>query len=144
MFQKQLASDIRISGQLTPDVIAAAKAAGIRTIINNRPDGEEPGQPASAELEAAARTQGLAYRHIPATPGNFSDAQADAFREALDDCPKPALAFCKSGMRAASLWALSQAGMRSTDEIVGRAASCGYDLAPLTAQLKTRATAAKR
>ncbi len=142
MSHNELASGIHVSSQLTPDAIAAAKAAGIRTIINNRPDGEEAGQPASAALEAAARAHGLAYRHIPVTPGNISDAQVDAFRDALEACPKPALAFCKSGMRAASLWGLSQAGTRTTGDIVRRAAACGYDLASLAARLETRAATA--
>ena len=54
-------------------------------------------------------------------------------------CDKPVLAFCKSGMRATSLWALSQAGKLTTEEILRQAAACGYDLAPLAPRIEERA-----
>lgn len=139
---KSLAPDISVTGQITSDAIAAARAGGFRTIINNRPDREEAGQPLSAELEAQAREAGLEYRHIPVVPGQYSDAQVQAFSDAIDDCGKPALAFCKSGMRATSLWALSQAGKLPTAEILKQAAACGYDLVPLVPRMEARAEAA--
>ena len=59
-----------VSGrQLTVGDMDEAAAQGIRLIVNNRPDGEEPGQPARAEIEAAARAAGLDYRHIPIAGG---------------------------------------------------------------------------
>lgn len=139
MTPKPLAPGISVTGQVTPNAIAAAKEAGFRAIINNRPDREEPGQPSSAELEAAAKAAGLDYHHIPVVPGQFSDAQVDAFCDALGGCGKPALAFCKSGMRAASLWALSQAGKLTSAEILRQAAACGYDLRPLIPRIEARA-----
>lgn len=143
MTHKPLAPGIGVTTQLTPEGIAGAKAAGFRTIVNNRPDREEPGQPSSAELEAAARAAGLDYHHIPVVPGQFADAQIDAFCEALAGCAKPTLAFCKSGTRATSLWALSQAGKLATDEILRKAAACGYDLTPLIPRIEARAKAAQ-
>lgn len=143
MNPKPLAPDISVTTQVTPAAIAAAKAAGFRAIINNRPDGEEPGQPSSAELEAAAKAAGLEYRHIPVVPGAFGDAQIDAFCDAMGGCDKPELAFCKSGMRATSLWALSQAGKLATDEILRKADACGYDLTPLAPRIEARARGAR-
>lgn len=141
MTYKPLSPDIGVTSQVTPDAIAAAKAAGYRTIINNRPDREEPGQPTSAELEAKAKAAGVEYHHIPVVPGQFGDAQIDAFGDAMQGCGKPVLAFCKSGMRATSLWALSQAGKLTTAEILRQAATCGYDLASLVPQIEARARA---
>ena len=143
MTPKPLAPDISVTTQVTPAAIAAAKAAGFRAIINNRPDREEPGQPSSAELEAAAKAAGLEYHHIPVVSGQFSDAQIGAFCDAMGGCGKPALAFCKSGMRATSLWALSQAGKLTTDEILRQAGACGYDLTPLAPRIEARAEAAQ-
>lgn len=143
MTLKPLTAEISITGQVTRDTIAAAREAGFRTIINNRPDREEPGQPSSAELEAEAREAGLEYHHIPVVPGQFGEADVRAFREALGGCAKPALAFCKSGMRATSLWALSQAGTLATPEILEQAAACGYDLAPLAPGIEARARATR-
>lgn len=139
MAHKSLAPGISVTTQVTPDAIAAAKAAGFRTIINNRPDREEPGQPSSAELAAKAAAAGMEYHHIPVVPGQFGDAEIEAFCDAMGGCGKPALAFCKSGMRATSLWALSQAGKRPSAEILRQAAACGYDLTPLAPQIEARA-----
>lgn len=144
MPHKPLAPGIAVTTQLTPGDVAAAKAAGFRTIVNNRPDNEEPGQPSSVELAAQASAAGIEYRHIPVVPGQFGDAQIDAFCDAMGGCDRPALAFCKSGMRATSLWALSQAGKLTTAEILRQAASCGYDLTPLVPRIEARAKAVQR
>jgi uncharacterized protein (TIGR01244 family) len=115
--------------QLTVDDIDQAAASGIRTIVNNRPDGEEPGQPASAELEAAARAAGLEYRHIPIA-GGFRPERIEAMAEALEQ--GPVLAFCRSGMRSTFLWALARAaGGAPAEESVEAAAAAGYDLGPI-------------
>ncbi|HCK84218.1 MAG TPA: hypothetical protein DHW63_06795, partial [Hyphomonadaceae bacterium] len=60
-----LADDYLVSPQIGPEDIAAAKALGVTLIINNRPDGEEFGQPKGAEIEAAAKAASLAYVAIP-------------------------------------------------------------------------------
>src|SRR5690606_11148109 len=59
---KPLAEGFWVAPQIEPGDIAAAKALGVRVIINNRPDGEEPGQPDGAAIEQAAKAAGLAYR----------------------------------------------------------------------------------
>lgn len=139
MHTKSLSPDLSVTEQVTPEQIRAAKATGFRAIINSRPDREEAGQPLSAELEAAAKAAGLDYYYIPVIPSQFGDAQIEAFCDAAGSCRKPALAFCKSGMRAISLWALSQAGRLTTDEILRQAGACGYDLTSLRPQLDARA-----
>jgi uncharacterized protein (TIGR01244 family) len=119
--------------QLTPADIPALAAAGIRLIVNNRPDGEEPGQPASAEIEAAARAAGLDYRHIPIA-GGFPPERVEAMAQALEQ--GPVLAFCRSGTRSTFLWALARAARGApAEESVAAAAAAGYDLAPLRARL---------
>ncbi len=119
--------------QLTVDDIDQAAAQGIRLIVNNRPDGEEPGQPSSAEIEAAARAAGLDYRHIPIA-GGFSPAQIEAMAQALEQ--GPLLAFCRSGTRSTFLWALARAALGApAGESVAAAAAAGYDLGPIRARL---------
>lgn len=122
--------------QLMPADIAEAVAAGVRTIVNNRPDGEEPGQPAGAEIEAAAKAAGLIYRHIPVA-GGFSEEQIEAMAEALSQ--GPALAFCRSGTRSTYLWALARAHQGADAETIARAAAAaGYDLSPILPYLQPR------
>jgi uncharacterized protein (TIGR01244 family) len=119
--------------QLTAGDVDEAAAAGIRMIVNNRPDGEESGQPSSAELEGAARAAGLDYRHIPIS-GGFPPQRVEAMAEALEQ--GPVLAFCRSGTRSTFLWALARAARGApAEDSVKAAAAAGYDLEPIRAWL---------
>ena len=120
-----------VAGQVRPEQLPEIAAAGVTTIINNRPDGEEPGQPSAAEMAAAAEAAGLRYRHIPVA-GGFSQPQVDAMAAALSEAEGRVLAFCKSGTRSTFLWALAEA-QRGTDgeELMRKAAAAGYDLRPI-------------
>ena len=135
---KKLDDEISVCAFVPPEKFADL-APRFRTIVNNRPDAEEPGQACSAELEAEARRLGLDYMHIPVIPGEVSDAQVAAFGAALDTRRGPVLAFCRTGRRAATLWALSQAGRRSADDILAAAAAAGHDLSALRPRLEERA-----
>jgi uncharacterized protein (TIGR01244 family) len=115
--------------QLRPADVAAAAAQGVAVIVNNRPDGEEPGQPASADIERAAQAAGLRYHHIPVA-GEIGPDQVAAMARAMDE--GKALAFCRSGTRSTYLWAMA-ARSRGMDgaTIVASAEAAGYDLGPL-------------
>jgi uncharacterized protein (TIGR01244 family) len=120
-----------VAGQIGPEEIAGL---GVAMVINNRPDGEEPGQPTSAQMEAAARAAGLDYRHIPIA-GGFSPDQVEAMADALDR--GPTLAFCRSGTRSTYLWALARASRGApAGELAERAAAAGYDLGPILPYLR--------
>jgi sulfide:quinone oxidoreductase len=101
---KQLAPDFFVSPQLRPEEVAAVAAQGIRAIVCNRPDGEDPGQPSAAEIRAAAEKAGLHFVHIPVTSRQVSEADARRMAEALASLPKPILAYCRSGARSEALW----------------------------------------
>ena len=138
---RQLTDEIAVCTFVPPEKLAE-RAPKFRTIINNRPDSEEPGQASSAEIEAEARRLGVDYVHIPVVPGQVSDEQVAAFGNVLKSRPGPVLAFCRSGKRAATLWALSQVGQRSVNEILKAAAAAGYDLSDLKPKLEEKATPA--
>ena len=122
--------------QIRAEDVALAAAEGIRILVNNRPDHEEPGQPQSCEIEAAAGAAGLAYRHIPVA-GVFPPAAIGAMAEALTK--GPALIFCRSGTRSTWLWALARASEGADGEwLIERAAEAGYDLSPLRPHLVGR------
>lgn len=119
--------------QLNVGDVDEAAALGIRLIVNNRPDDEEPGQPSSAEIEAAAHAVGLDYRHIPIS-GGFPPERVEAMAEALEQ--GPVLAFCRSGTRSTFLWALARSARGvPAGESVAAAAAAGYDLGPIRALL---------
>ena len=135
MFRK-LDDTISVAGQIEPADIAEAAQQGFTFVINNRPDHEAPGQPTGAEMEAAARAAGLGYAAIPITHAGFSEDQVIAMGEALGNASGPVLAFCRSGTRSTLIWALARA--RAGDdpaELSAKAASAGYDLAPIRPML---------
>jgi uncharacterized protein (TIGR01244 family) len=127
---RQIAPDFWVAPQLGPEDFAAAKAMGIRTVINNRPEAE-PGAMASAEAEAAARAAGLDYAFLPVISGGLRFEDVEAFGETLAANAGPFLAFCRTGTRSTHLWALDAAKRLPPDEIVAAAAQGGYDLAAL-------------
>ena len=121
-----------VAPQIAPEDVAAIKAAGYVAIVNNRPDGEEPGQPDGDAIRAAAEAAGLAYTAIPITHAGFSRPQVDAMTAALAAANGPVLAYCRSGTRSCNLWALAGAGLgEDQDALVGKAAGAGYDLTNL-------------
>jgi uncharacterized protein (TIGR01244 family) len=126
---RRVTEDLSVAPQISVGDVAEAARQGFRLIINNRPDGEAPGQPTSAEIEAAARSAGLDYLHIPVT-GGPTPAQVEAERVALDAADGPVLAFCRSGTRSIVTWSIGQAqsGERSRGELIGLGQAAGYDL----------------
>lgn len=128
---KQVSAKLHVSTQVTAADLAKAKAAGVTAIINNRPDGEEPGQPSAAENAAAAADLGLGYSHIPVAPGQYSLDEVRAFQAAMSAADGPVLAHCKTGTRSASLYAIGEAldGRMSRDDILSLGQSLGLDLA---------------
>jgi uncharacterized protein (TIGR01244 family) len=106
----RLNAEIATAPQLAPEHMAAAAAAGFRSVINNRPDGEGgPQQPGSAAIEAAARAAGLEYAYLPVAGSYQSPEEAQAMAALMQRLPKPVLAFCRSGARSGRLYALSLA-----------------------------------
>jgi sulfide:quinone oxidoreductase len=125
---KRISDDLSVSGQVMAADLAAVAAAGFRSIIVNRPDGEGADQPSFAEIAAAAGAHGLSCRYLPVTPGKVADADAAAFAEAVAALPKPILAFCRTGTRSVTLWSLAEAGRRPLPEILAAAKAAGYDM----------------
>ena len=120
---------IAVAPQITPDDVPAIAAAGYVAIVNNRPDGEEPGQPEGEAIRAAAAVAGLAYTAIPITQAGFSRPQVDAMIAALAAADGPVLAYCRSGTRSCNLWALARAAAGDhADAVTDKAAQAGYDL----------------
>lgn len=126
---KQLTEDFAVADQLTADDVDALAAAGYRTIICNRPDGEAADQPLRAEVEAVAQEHGMGFRYIPVVSGQMTMNDIAEFSAALDEVDAPVVAFCRSGTRSIQLWGLAR-GLKGMDpdEIVRVGAEAGYDL----------------
>jgi sulfide:quinone oxidoreductase len=124
----KLTDTLSVAQQISASDVAEAVRLGFRTVINNRPDDEAPGQPASADIAAAAERAGVAYYYQPVVSGGLCVDDVVAFRELLGQVEGPALAFCRTGTRCTHLWALSQAGSTDADRIIATAARAGYDV----------------
>ncbi len=131
-----------VAPQITPDDVAPIKAAGVRTIINNRPDGEAPDQPTGESVRAAAEALGLAYAEVPVVSGGIFPDHIAAMADAVANNVGPYLAYCRSGTRSCYLWAFLAARQRPADEVIETAAEAGYDVAG-AAPLLHRISAAK-
>lgn len=133
---RRIDDTILVSPQITPGDVADAASLGVRHVINNRPDDEEPDQPDGVAIEAAALAAGLTYAAIPVTHAGFSHPQIDAMAAALDAAEGPVLAYCRSGTRSTLLWALAQAKRgEHPAALAERAEKAGYDLAPIRPML---------
>ena len=106
---RQIAADVCVAPQLTPEAMAKAAAMGFKSVVNNRPDFEHgPDKASSAQMEAAARAAGLEYRFLPVDGGYQSPEEIAAFAQLLAELPRPLLAFCRSGARSARLYEAAQ------------------------------------
>ncbi len=126
-----------IGGQIAPADIAALKGEGVTMIVNNRPDGEDVGQPTSAEIEQAAIAAGIDYRHVPIARG-LGPSDIESMRDAMHSAGDGTLfAFCRSGNRSVLAWAVakSEDGMTRSEleRCVGEA---GFNLGPVAHLLR--------
>ncbi|MDO8379365.1 TIGR01244 family sulfur transferase, partial [Phenylobacterium sp.] len=116
---RRVTDQLSVSPQITLDDLPRIAAMGFKLVINNRPDGEDPAQPSSAVVEAAAKAAGLAYAYVPVRGGPTQEQVAQE-RSILENSEGPVLAFCRSGTRSIITWSLGEAldGARSRDELV--------------------------
>lgn len=101
---RHLTPDFAVSPQVFAAQLADLRAAGFATVICNRPDHEDPGQPTFAEIEAAAEAAGLEAHHIPVLPGQATKDHVVAFTAAVAAAKGKVLAYCRSGGRAQSIF----------------------------------------
>ena len=134
---RQLDDKTLVNGQIAPEDVPALKEMGVTLIVNNRPDGEDVGQPESDDIEAAAKASGIDYRHIPIARG-MGPSDVEAMREAIHSASKGKLfAFCRSGNRSTLAWAVakSEDGV-PTEELHRQANQAGFDLGPVAHLLR--------
>ncbi|PAQ05251.1 TIGR01244 family sulfur transferase [Mesorhizobium temperatum] len=108
MEYRQITEGYSVSGQIQPDEVAAIKAAGFKSVICNRPDDEQPGQPSADSVKAAVEAAGLAFRYIPVISGQITAENVEDQAEALDELEGPIFAYCRSGARCTNLYGLIQ------------------------------------
>jgi len=128
----ELAPGIAAAAALSAADIEALAASGVKTIVNNRPDGEDPGQLPADEARRLCAAHGIAYHHIPFVAATLTRADIDAFSAVLHSDPKPLVAHCRSGTRSTMIWALTRM-LEGEDPaaLVALGAKNGVDIAAL-------------
>ena len=132
MIIRKLDDHTLVCGQIAVDEVASLVEQGVTMLVNNRPDGEDPEQPPAAQIEAAARAAGIAYRFVPVQRG-IGPAEIEGMREAIAQAGDGSLlAFCRSGTRSALTWALAKrADGASAEEVAQRVSQAGFDPTPI-------------
>jgi uncharacterized protein (TIGR01244 family) len=137
---RQVTPDFSVAGQIDATDVARVAELGFKTLVNNRPDREEPGQPSAAEIKVAAEAAGLHFHNLPFV-GQAPPAVVAETAVLLEQAPGPVLAYCRTGTRSTKAWALAAAlsGTKRPDEIIALAAKAGYDLEGVRGALETLA-----
>ena len=134
---RQLDDRTLVNGQIAPEDVPTLKEEGVTMIVNNRPDGEDAGQPLGADIEAAAQAAGIEYRHVPIARG-MGPSDVEAMREAMHAAGEGKMfAFCRSGHRSTLAWALAmdEDGMPRA-EIERCVTGAGYTIDPIAHLLR--------
>jgi sulfide:quinone oxidoreductase len=128
----EIAPGLFIAAQLKADDVAQLKDEGFRTIINNRPDGEEAAQPTAAIIRDEAKHHDIAYVYQPVSTSAIAAKDVAEFERNVASAAKPILAHCRSGTRTYLMWAAGQA-LEGKDPaaLVAEAATRGFDLKAL-------------
>lgn len=132
-----LSETVSVAGQISPADMQAIARAGFKSIVCNRPDGESPGCSSSQDLATAASRVGLTMAYLPVVSGRVTANDGREFGALLNQLPTPVLAYCRSGLRSATLWALSQANSQAWPELVHHVARAGFNLSGVTPPTQT-------
>ncbi len=101
---KKLSDEISVAGQLSEHDVTQVHAMGFKSIICNRPDGEDASQELFEAIRSTATRIGIEAAYIPVPTTGPTAASVEAFAEAFAKMPKPVLAYCRSGGRSAALY----------------------------------------
>lgn len=135
---KRLTPFLSVAPQISEADVGILAAHGFRTIVNNRPDGETDDQTPSDVIRAAAERLGIEYRYQPVISGQVTDDSVAEFQAIMNDVKGPVLAYCRTGTRCTTLWALGEANHLDPDAIVSAAGAAGYDMDGLRPRLDVR------
>lgn len=131
---RRLSDDFSVSPQIEISDLPDIWDAGFRTVICNRPDHEDAGQPMVADVEAAARELGFEFVHISVDSRGPSMQHVAETRRVLVDLPSPVFAYCRSGTRCTVIWSMMMAPELEASEILAATAAVGYDMSFVVAQ----------
>lgn len=130
-------NELTVSDQISIEDLKEIHAQGYKTIFCNRPDHESEGQLDFSSIGKEAQNLGIKAIHQPVIGGQISDDDIAQFGCYFEVAQKPVFAYCRTGTRCSTLWALSHAKKLSIDEILTNTQNAGYDLSSLQDRLNS-------
>ena len=137
----KLDEHLYISPQLTEADAEQISLLGIKTVVCNRPDHEEEGQPNFSQARPWLEKAGVTgFHHQPVIARDIQNHDVEAFRQLIGQAEYPVLAYCRTGTRCSLLWGFRRAaeGM-PVDEIIRRAQAAGVNLENFRSRLEEAA-----
>ncbi len=136
MHIERVTPQLSVSSQVLTTDIAAIHEQGFKSIICNRPDGESADQPGFADIEKEAGKYGIACKYQPVNSATLTRDDAARFADSLAILPGPTLAYCRTGTRCITLWAMANLPSLGDACVLTTAQRAGYDLSELVGRLK--------
>ena len=125
---RKITDNVSVCAQVFPEQIDFIKQSGFKTIINNRPDMEKPGQPFAGDIEKLAREAGMNYVHLPMQPGQITPELLASMAETIENSDGPVVAHCATGMRSTILWCFVNVKEMGVDGVMSAATAAGMDV----------------
>ena len=124
----KLSHNYHVSPQIEIEDIKRLADAGFTKVICNRPNEEIPAELHSEYMTIAAKAAEISFDFLPVTQQTMTNENITKQAELIDVASGPVLAYCASGTRCTVIWALSQIGKMSADDIIQTALKAGYNI----------------
>jgi uncharacterized protein (TIGR01244 family) len=135
----RITPEYSVAAQIAVSDVGEIAAAGFKSLICNRPDGEIESDLYAQVMEAEALKHGLEFTNNPISNSGMTMDNLASQADAISSANGPVFAYCRSGTRCTICWAFINAGHKPISDIVELAASAGYDLSKLRPQLEAMA-----
>ena len=103
----RLSESCAVASQIEAADVAALAADGFTTVICNRPDGEDFGQPTADAIATECAANGIQFYFIPIDRSGLTMDMVESFRNAVAASTGHVLAYCRSGQRSSVIWQAS-------------------------------------
>jgi len=128
-----LTPKIAVTGFMTPKCLRIIKTMGFASVINMMPQAPSVLEDIPEKnLANRVRSFGLEYRKL--SVNSVFDIDADLierFQDTVEEIPKPAVIFSRTGRRAVTLWALAMQNSLTCDELAAKARRAGHDISQI-------------
>lgn len=135
---EKIADYLYVSKQLDERIAKRAAQYEIKTVICNRPDNEEEGQPSFEAVKEWLNKYGIEnVIYMPVVMNDIDDNTLEEFKQAVAKSPAPILAYCRTGTRSSMMWALNQVKRGvEVNSVIKAAELANINLEPLREKLE--------